>query len=202
MKISKSSKNKSLQDNFGIWTCDYPPQENKSGMPEYSEGPLVSEFVAQEGVCKVNSDNYHSTHWDLFSNNYRNNLLNTHSLHNNEDSALDLILQTIAENSQELLPLLNLLREKSENDKRILKLVEELESKLSFGIRVACTLAPREMEVLDLAAKGKSNSEIANELNIQVITVGKTLTRVYKKLNAKNRADAVFKWINLQGYSG
>lgn len=55
------------------------------------------------------------------------------------------------------------------------------------------TLSRRELEVLLLVAGGFENSEIAEIFEVQLTTVKKQLERIYKKLKAKNRANAVFK---------
>ena len=48
-----------------------------------------------------------------------------------------------------------------------------------------------EIAILTELAKGKSNDEIAKELWVTQQTVKFHLTNVYRKLGAKNRADAV-----------
>ena len=45
--------------------------------------------------------------------------------------------------------------------------------------------------MLNLAAKGHSNAEIAARLGISPVTVSKTLSAAYAKLKARNRAEAV-----------
>ncbi|MDL2209249.1 LuxR C-terminal-related transcriptional regulator [Desulfovibrio sp. OttesenSCG-928-O18] len=55
-------------------------------------------------------------------------------------------------------------------------------------------LAPREAAVLELAVNGKNNNEIAQTLGIKPVTVGNTLTRVYKKLGVQNRTEAAAVW--------
>lgn len=51
------------------------------------------------------------------------------------------------------------------------------------------TLTPREMEVGQLAARGKRNSEIARDLHISVRTVETHLANIYGKLNVRSRAE-------------
>jgi DNA-binding CsgD family transcriptional regulator len=55
----------------------------------------------------------------------------------------------------------------------------------------AAGLTDREISILTELAKGKSNDEIAKELWVTQQTVKFHLTNVYRKLGAKNRADAV-----------
>jgi len=52
-------------------------------------------------------------------------------------------------------------------------------------------ISERETEVLRLAAKGMSNSDIANELDISLRTVQRHFTRVFKKLQVSSRTEAV-----------
>ncbi len=54
-------------------------------------------------------------------------------------------------------------------------------------------LSRRELEVMLLVAGGFENSEIAEIFEVQLTTVKKQLERIYLKLQAKNRANAVFK---------
>ena len=51
------------------------------------------------------------------------------------------------------------------------------------------TLTPREMEVAQLAAQGKRNSEIARDLHISIRTVETHLANIYDKLNVRSRAE-------------
>jgi len=52
-------------------------------------------------------------------------------------------------------------------------------------------LTDREREVLALLVKGLSNQEISNNLHISMATVKYHLTRLFSKLGAKNRIEAV-----------
>jgi DNA-binding NarL/FixJ family response regulator len=53
------------------------------------------------------------------------------------------------------------------------------------------TLTPRELEVLQLAAHGKSAPEIAQELFVSRDTIKTHLKHVYAKLEVHDRAEAV-----------
>lgn len=53
------------------------------------------------------------------------------------------------------------------------------------------TLTPRELEVLQLVAKGLSNTEIADELYVAEATVRTHVARVFAKLDLRNRVQAV-----------
>lgn len=54
-------------------------------------------------------------------------------------------------------------------------------------------LTPREAEVLVYLSRGASNKEIANALNLQVVTIKLHVRGICRKLNAKNRTQAVVK---------
>ena len=59
-------------------------------------------------------------------------------------------------------------------------------------------LTPKENEVLLLLRLGKSNSEIATTLAISINTVKTHMKSVYKKLEARNRTEAVVKSIAME----
>jgi ATP/maltotriose-dependent transcriptional regulator MalT len=52
-------------------------------------------------------------------------------------------------------------------------------------------LSERELEVLALLATGRSNAEIARELFVAMGTVKSHAGNIYRKLDAKNRAEAI-----------
>ncbi|MCF7805209.1 MAG: alpha/beta fold hydrolase [Candidatus Marinimicrobia bacterium] len=52
-------------------------------------------------------------------------------------------------------------------------------------------LTPREREVLDLIARGDSNSQIAEQLFISPKTVGNHINRIFSKLQVSDRAKAI-----------
>lgn len=52
-------------------------------------------------------------------------------------------------------------------------------------------LTPRELEILQLMARAKSNREISGILGISAITLKSHVARLYRKLDVQNRADAV-----------
>jgi two-component system response regulator DesR len=54
-----------------------------------------------------------------------------------------------------------------------------------------CPLTPREIEILRLAAHGRTVSDIAAELFLSAGTVRNYLAAVVTKLNARNRVDAI-----------
>jgi DNA-binding NarL/FixJ family response regulator len=52
-------------------------------------------------------------------------------------------------------------------------------------------LTPRELDVLRLMAKGRSNAEIADELGISGVTVKSHIGRIFLKLRLRDRAAAI-----------
>lgn len=52
-------------------------------------------------------------------------------------------------------------------------------------------LSEREIEVLILLASGRTNAEISKDLFVAVGTVKSHINNIYRKLNARNRAEAV-----------
>lgn len=52
-------------------------------------------------------------------------------------------------------------------------------------------LHPRELQVLDLAARGRGNKEIGNQLNISERTVQTHLVNVFRKLQVNSRTEAI-----------
>jgi ATP/maltotriose-dependent transcriptional regulator MalT len=59
--------------------------------------------------------------------------------------------------------------------------------------RLEDPLSERELEVLNLLATGKTNSEVAGDLFVSVGTVKSHTGNIYRKLGAKNRAEALAK---------
>ncbi len=56
-------------------------------------------------------------------------------------------------------------------------------------------LSQREMEVLDLLARGLGNKEIADRLALSVETIRSYLKNIYEKMHVHSRAEAVAKYI-------
>lgn len=52
-------------------------------------------------------------------------------------------------------------------------------------------MSKRETEIVKLLAKGLSNREISGKLSISVRTVESYMQRIFVKLNAKNRCNAI-----------
>lgn len=60
------------------------------------------------------------------------------------------------------------------------------------------TLTPREHELLAALAEGLTNAQIAKKTNISINTVKFHLKNLYEKLNTKNRAQTVAKYISMR----
>jgi len=60
-----------------------------------------------------------------------------------------------------------------------------------LGLAVA-SLTDREMDVLQLVAKGLSYQEISGVLSLRYYTVASYLKRIYRKLAVRSRGEAVF----------
>lgn len=77
--------------------------------------------------------------------------------------------------------------------KKIKKLSKKLEkiSKEPIDIIAQANLSIREIEILKFISDGKTNKEIASQLNISVNTVKYHVKNIYEKLNIKSRKEAL-----------
>jgi DNA-binding NarL/FixJ family response regulator len=62
------------------------------------------------------------------------------------------------------------------------------------GRRDPYELTPTEEQVAELVATGRSNREVANELVVSLRTVESNLTRIYRKLGVRSRAELAAGW--------
>ncbi|MDF9827909.1 DNA-binding NarL/FixJ family response regulator [Ereboglobus sp. PH5-10] len=58
------------------------------------------------------------------------------------------------------------------------------------------SLTPRELDILQLLAKGHPTKEIASQRSISVDTVNTHLRRIYEKLHVHSRAEAILKYLD------
>ena len=63
------------------------------------------------------------------------------------------------------------------------------------------TLSKRQKQVLDLISLGRSNQAIADELDLTIPTIKMHVSAILKKLNVKNRTEAVSIYTNLEKVS-
>lgn len=73
---------------------------------------------------------------------------------------------------------------------RVTRLQERGEAQTAKGPPYSGGLTRREVEVLRLIAAGRSNREIASELVVTARTVERHVTNIYRKIDARNKADA------------
>ncbi|HEV2692544.1 MAG TPA: response regulator transcription factor [Verrucomicrobiae bacterium] len=76
----------------------------------------------------------------------------------------------------------------------IARMVVETFQKPTTETPPTAELSAREMELLDLVAKGLTNKEIGPMLNISYDTVRAHLRRIYEKLHVRCRTEAVMKY--------
>jgi DNA-binding CsgD family transcriptional regulator len=67
----------------------------------------------------------------------------------------------------------------------------EAPGRLAAQVQLEGPLSERELEVLSILASGKTNSEAARDLFVSVGTVKSHTGNIYRKLGARNRADAL-----------
>lgn len=60
-------------------------------------------------------------------------------------------------------------------------------------------LSEREYEIMEMVAKGKSNKEIADQINRDETTVKKHLQHIFLKLGVRNRTAATIRFLLLSG---
>jgi ATP/maltotriose-dependent transcriptional regulator MalT len=58
-------------------------------------------------------------------------------------------------------------------------------------VRETLGISDRELEVLALLAAGRSNKEIANQLNVSPNTIKTHVANLFEKLEAKRRTEAI-----------
>lgn len=70
----------------------------------------------------------------------------------------------------------------------------------ALGLRVGDHgLTPREAEVMDAIAAGRSNGEIADELHLAPKSVKNVINRIYAKLQVTTRGAAIARWLGTDG---
>jgi DNA-binding CsgD family transcriptional regulator len=72
-----------------------------------------------------------------------------------------------------------------------------LEQQLSEDARArrSTVLSPREVEVIEIAALGLTNAQVADRLSVSVHAVKFHLASIYRKLGVTNRTEAAFVYL-------
>ncbi len=69
------------------------------------------------------------------------------------------------------------------------------------GASLITVLTPRELEIAELVAKGKTNAEIGRELWITINSVKQALKRMFRKLEVSSRAEMVAQLFTVEQHS-
>jgi RNA polymerase sigma factor (sigma-70 family) len=85
----------------------------------------------------------------------------------------------------------------SDHDRRTLKHLASVVDRARMRQRALATLTPRELEILRLLAAGLSNRQCARRLGIATRTVESHESKIYRKLEARTRMEAVARAISL-----
>lgn len=112
----------------------------------------------------------------------------------------DQIKMPFVENSSELIPILSKTENKNNYVQSILALIQQYQKGKAVFLNEpkSVMLTPREIEFMELVILGYKNTEISTALNIALVTVEKTLSNIYRKLNVSNRTAAVSKYQELK----
>jgi DNA-binding NarL/FixJ family response regulator len=75
-----------------------------------------------------------------------------------------------------------------------LKVAGKILNRMASGkLETSPELHPRELQILDLAAQGKVNKEIGNQLSISERTVQTHLVNIFRKLGVNSRTEAIIR---------
>lgn len=112
----------------------------------------------------------------------------------------DNIVMPFIENCFELDPMIQKLEKQTDYIKKLKKLSNSYKEGISVFLEKTkkVILTEREQSFMKLIAKGLKNIEISRELNIALVTVEKTLSNIYRKLNVSNRIAAISKFQELE----
>lgn len=108
----------------------------------------------------------------------------------------DNIQLCVAEYGLHIMPLLRELEKARPADPHLRDIIRIARQFERHADRTDSLLSPRERDVIARVAKGWSNSEIAGDLGLQNVTIAQALTRIFRKLGAKNRTEAARKWMH------
>ena len=85
----------------------------------------------------------------------------------------------------------------SDHDRKALKHLASVVDRARMRDRALATLTPRELEILRLLAAGLSNRQAGRRLGIATRTVESHESKIYRKLDARTRMEAVARAISL-----
>lgn len=180
-----------------ISTCRYAPQANKYIVPEHA---VTSVPPVAAGVTGVRASS--PVGWFSVPGMVDEEVLaavlqlgGDSEQHPDEEALLQELVSVLSRVGGDMTPLLCVLRTRADESPRLERLARMLSEHLGREEQEGLPLSSRERDVIELAAAGHSNSAIAEILQLQTVTVGKALTRAYRKLKAKNRGEAVSKWL-------
>jgi DNA-binding CsgD family transcriptional regulator len=71
---------------------------------------------------------------------------------------------------------------------------EDLPADEGIGVPRAAALSTREREILSSLSRGRTNSDIAEALDISLFTVKNHLKRIFRKIGVSNRTQAVARY--------
>jgi len=113
------------------------------------------------------------------------------------EAASDKIYLPFAENAADVLPLLSKLRNGSQVPPGYLRQLaaicrQQKQKQINWQQPILHTkLSKRELEALQLAARGLNQNQIADEMQVKTVTVKKHLIKAYAKLGATNKVTAI-----------
>jgi DNA-binding NarL/FixJ family response regulator len=84
-----------------------------------------------------------------------------------------------------------------DHDRRALERLAWAVKRARLRHRILATLTPREQQILPLLARGMSNQQCARQLGISIRTLESHIGKIYRKLEARSRMEAVGKAVAL-----
>lgn len=115
-------------------------------------------------------------------------------------AVLDNVVIPFIENAEEILEILQYMEKRDAFAEKLIPMCQKyMENNRLFSQRNKKFLTDREYEIMYLVKEGRRNIDIGKELNIAMVTVEKSLTNIYRKLNVTNRTAAIVKFSDIYG---
>lgn len=115
-------------------------------------------------------------------------------------AVLDNVVIPFIETGEEILEILKYMEKRNAFAKKLIPLCQKyIDNNKLFCQKSRKFLTDREYEIMYLVKEGRRNVDIGNELNIAMVTVEKSLTNIYRKLNVTNRTAAIVKFSDIYG---